>query len=138
MPSSQLVSERGPHSASHKPVHGGETREGSTGQALHTSSSLAHGDQESITVSGASETNNDSSSNSIGLVSLPILGISVLSFLLYKYTPLGSKFHAYFHSKEDNSINPHDEVTEQIMTNTSNFKDVYADNIQYDLSYQTI
>ncbi|SBT56992.1 PIR Superfamily Protein [Plasmodium ovale wallikeri] len=25
MPSSQLVSERGPHSASHKPVHGGET-----------------------------------------------------------------------------------------------------------------
>ncbi|SBT56374.1 PIR Superfamily Protein [Plasmodium ovale wallikeri] len=138
MSSSQLVSESGPHTARQKPVHGEETGEGSTGQPFHTATSLPHGAQESMTIINGGETNNGSSSNSIGLVSLPILGISVLSFLLYKYTPLGTKFHAYFHSEEDNSINPHDEVTEQIMTNTSNFKDVYADNIQYDLSYQTI
>ncbi|SBS91918.1 PIR protein [Plasmodium ovale] len=136
--SPQLVSKQVAHSASFNHVDGEEMRERSTGQPLHTSSSLPHEDQESMTAPGANETNNDSSSNSIGLVSLPVLGISVLSFLLYKYTPLGSKFHAYFQSKKDNSINPHDEVSEQIITNTSNFKDVYTDNMQYDLSYQTI
>ncbi|SBT83598.1 PIR protein [Plasmodium ovale] len=119
--SPQHVSEHAAHSASYEHVGGEEMRERSTGQSLHTSISLPHGYQESMTTPGANETNNDSSSNSIGL-----------------YTPLGSKFHAYFQSKEDNSINPHDEVTEQIITNTSNFKDVYTDNMQYDLSYQTI
>ncbi|SBT56278.1 PIR Superfamily Protein [Plasmodium ovale wallikeri] len=76
--------------------------------------------------------------NSIGLVSLPILGVFVLSFFLYKYTPLGSKFHSYFQNKGNISINQDYEATNKMLCNTSNLNDMYSENIQYDLSYQTL
>ncbi|SBS93884.1 PIR Superfamily Protein [Plasmodium ovale curtisi] len=76
--------------------------------------------------------------NSIGLVSLPILGFSVLSFLLYKYTPLGSKFHSYFQNKGNISINQDYEETNKMLSNTSNLNDMYSESIQYNLSYQTL
>ncbi|SBS91200.1 PIR protein [Plasmodium ovale] len=75
--------------------------------------------------------------NTIALVSLPILGILVFSFLFYRYTPFGSKFHEYFRNKQDISINKNDEVTDQMLSGTSQYNDIYSENMQYNLSYQT-
>ncbi|SBT01822.1 PIR Superfamily Protein [Plasmodium ovale curtisi] len=75
--------------------------------------------------------------NTIALASFPVLGILVISFLFYRYTPLGSKFHAYFRNKEDISINDNDEVTDQMLSGASQHNDIYSKNMQYNLSYQT-
>ncbi|SBT57957.1 PIR Superfamily Protein [Plasmodium ovale wallikeri] len=75
--------------------------------------------------------------NTIALASLPVLGILVFSFLFYRYTPFGSKFHEYFRNKQDISINGNDEVTEQMLSGTSQYNDIYSENMQYNLSYQT-
>ncbi|SBS95010.1 PIR Superfamily Protein [Plasmodium ovale curtisi] len=80
----------------------------------------------------------DGENNTIGLVSLPILGILVLSFLLYRYTPLGSKFHTNFRNKEHISINQADEATDNILYNESNLGDNYFEKMEYNLSYQTM
>ncbi|SBT02626.1 PIR Superfamily Protein [Plasmodium ovale curtisi] len=74
--------------------------------------------------------------NIIALVSLPVLGILVSSFLFYRYTPFGSKFHAYFRNKEDISINENFEVTDQMLSDTSKYDDIYSENMQYNLPYQ--
>ncbi|SBT57726.1 PIR Superfamily Protein [Plasmodium ovale wallikeri] len=73
---------------------------------------LKKGKTELLTMPTESETDNSSSSNTVGLVSLPILGISVLSLILYKYTPLGSKIYAHFQNK-DIPINEGYEATDQ-------------------------
>ncbi|SBS94431.1 PIR protein [Plasmodium ovale] len=110
---------------------------------LRTKSSVSSRDLsdfrlESLTVTGENEPSSDSSSDNIGLVSLPIFGVLALSFVLYRYTPLVSKFHASFRNQEDISINQDDVSGEQMLSNTSNFKDIYAENMQYNLSYQTL
>ncbi|SBT53741.1 PIR Superfamily Protein [Plasmodium ovale wallikeri] len=98
---------------------------------------LKNGGTELLTIPTESETDNSSSSNYIGLVSLPILGISVLSLILYKYTPLGSKIYAHFQNK-DIPINEGYEATDQMLFNTSNSNDIYSENIKYNISYQTL
>ncbi|SBS90329.1 PIR protein [Plasmodium ovale] len=85
---------------------------------------------------GEAELSSNSSSNTIALVSLPILGILVGSFLLYRYTPYGSKFLGYFRNKGDIPLNQDNETTDQILFNTSNLGDIYSENMQYNLSYQ--
>ncbi|SBS95952.1 PIR Superfamily Protein [Plasmodium ovale curtisi] len=75
--------------------------------------------------------------NIIALVSLPVFGILVSSFLFYRYTPFGSMFHEYFRNNEDISINENDEVTCQMLSGTSKYNDIYSENMQYNLSYQT-
>ncbi|SBT57910.1 PIR Superfamily Protein [Plasmodium ovale wallikeri] len=75
--------------------------------------------------------------NTIALASLPVLGILIISFLFYRYTPFGSKFHEYFRNKQDISINGNDEVTEEMLSGTSQYNDIYSENMQYNLSYQT-
>ncbi|SBS90773.1 PIR protein [Plasmodium ovale] len=77
----------------------------------------------------------NSKNNAVGLVSLPILGVLAFSFLLYRYTPLGSKLHTYFRNKVNISINQEDDSSEQILYNTSNSNDVYSEKMQYNLSY---
>lgn len=62
---------------------------GESGDRLRIPLSSSFGDftddrQRSSTLRGDSETNSDSSSNSISLVSLPIFGVLVCSFLLYR------------------------------------------------------
>ncbi|SBT59250.1 PIR Superfamily Protein [Plasmodium ovale wallikeri] len=85
-----------------------------------------------LPVTGESEKN-----NKIALASLPVLGILIISFLFYRYTPFGSKFHAYFRNKQDISINENDEVTEEMISGTTQYNDTYSENMQYNLSYQT-
>ncbi|SBT02950.1 PIR Superfamily Protein [Plasmodium ovale curtisi] len=92
----------------------------------------------SITMPGESESSSDSSSNAIGLVSLPILGVLVCSFLLYRFIPFGSKFLGYFRSKRDIPLNQDYEETAQMLSNTPNLNDMYSENMQYNLSYQTL
>ncbi|SBT59346.1 PIR Superfamily Protein [Plasmodium ovale wallikeri] len=75
--------------------------------------------------------------NTIALASLPVLGILVISFLFYRYTSFGSKFHEYFRNKQDISINENDEVTDEMLSGTSQYNDIYSENMQYNLSYQT-
>ncbi|SBT57176.1 PIR Superfamily Protein [Plasmodium ovale wallikeri] len=89
--------------------------------------------EESLIMTGDSGEN-----NTIGLVSLPIFGVLALSFLLYKYTPLGSKFHNYFRNNKDISIKQDYEETDQILSNTSKLNDTYSENMEYNLSYQTL
>ncbi|SBT74329.1 PIR protein [Plasmodium ovale] len=76
--------------------------------------------------------------NSIGLVSLPILGVLALSFFLYKHTPLKSKFHTYFRNKGDILLNQNYEETEQMLSNIPNLNDMDPENIQYNISYQAL
>ncbi|SBT56057.1 PIR Superfamily Protein [Plasmodium ovale wallikeri] len=75
--------------------------------------------------------------NTIALASLPVLGILVISFLFYRYTPFGSKFHAYFRNKQDISMNENDEVTDEMISGITQYNDTYSENMQYNLSYQT-
>ncbi|SBT83813.1 PIR protein [Plasmodium ovale] len=92
----------------------------------------------SITIPGESESSSDSSSNAIGLVSLPILGVLVCSFLLYRFTPFGSNFLGYFRNKGDIPLNQDYEETAQMLSNTPNLNNMYSENMQYNLSYQTL
>ncbi|SBT55886.1 PIR Superfamily Protein [Plasmodium ovale wallikeri] len=76
--------------------------------------------------------------NNLGLVSLPIFGVLALSFLIYKYTPFGMKFNTYFQNKEDISINQDYEERNQILSNIPNSNDIYSENMEYNVSYQTL
>ncbi|SBT00018.1 PIR Superfamily Protein [Plasmodium ovale curtisi] len=87
---------------------------------------------------GVRESSNGSSYNAIGSVSLPILGVLFLSFFLYKYTPLGSRFNTYFRSRLYVPINQDYEETEQMLSNTSNLNDMDSEIMQYNLSYETL
>ncbi|SBT56514.1 PIR Superfamily Protein [Plasmodium ovale wallikeri] len=98
---------------------------------------LKNGGTELLTIPTESETYNSSSSNTVGLVSLPILGISALSILLYKYTPLGSKIYAHFQNK-DIPINEGYEATDQMLFNISNSNDMYSESMKYNISYQKL
>ncbi|SBT84009.1 PIR protein [Plasmodium ovale] len=99
---------------------------------------LADGSHGSITMPGESESSIDSSSNAIGLVSLPILGVLVCFFLLYRFIPFGSKFLGYFRSKVDIPLHQDYEETAQMLSNTPNLNNMYSENMQYNLSYQTL
>ncbi|SBT57014.1 PIR Superfamily Protein [Plasmodium ovale wallikeri] len=98
---------------------------------------LKNGETELLTMPTESETDKSSSSNTVGLVSLPILGISALSILLYKYTPLGSKIYAHFQNK-DIPINEGYEATDQMLFNISNSNDMYSESMKYNISYQKL
>ncbi|SBT02461.1 PIR Superfamily Protein [Plasmodium ovale curtisi] len=87
---------------------------------------------------GESKTSNSPSSNASGLISLSILGVLVLSFLLYRYTHLGPKLHNYIFNKEGIPIHHNDKTTEQTLSNISNYEDTYSENLRYNLSYQTL
>ncbi|SBS94522.1 PIR Superfamily Protein [Plasmodium ovale curtisi] len=93
---------------------------------------------ESLAVTGEGEPSTDSSSNTIGLISLPIFGVLALSFILYRYTPLGLKFHASFRNNEDISINQDYKSTNEMLSNISNSNDMYSQGMQYNVSYQTL
>ncbi|SBT54986.1 PIR Superfamily Protein [Plasmodium ovale wallikeri] len=99
---------------------------------------LPDGRQGSPAIPGGSETKNDSSSNAMVLVSLPIIGVLALSFFIYKYTPLRTKFHSYYRNKGDIPINQDYEETEQTISNTLNLNDMYSENMQYNISYQKL
>ncbi|SBS91535.1 PIR Superfamily Protein [Plasmodium ovale curtisi] len=102
-----------------------------TAQSRTPNGEISH-KEEAVTVPGENGEN-----NAIGLVSLPILGILVFSFL-YKYTPLRLKFHSYFGNKEDIPVNQDYVTTEQMISDTSNIGDMYSENEHYNLSYQTL
>ncbi|SBS89295.1 PIR Superfamily Protein [Plasmodium ovale curtisi] len=99
---------------------------------------LQDGGQRSPLMSGKSETNGDFSSTTIGLVSLPIFGVFACSFFLYKYTPLRPMLQSYFQNKWNVPIIQDDNSTEHILSNISNSNDIYSENIQYNVSYQTL
>ncbi|SBT58757.1 PIR Superfamily Protein [Plasmodium ovale wallikeri] len=115
-----------------------ESKERLANQSMNTPRELSNREQGLFTVQGKNETNSDSPSNSIGLVSLPILGTLVLSYLLYRYTPLGHKLHAYFRNNEDVPVNQNYEETNKMLSNISNSNDIYSENMQYNISYQTL
>ncbi|SBS93780.1 PIR Superfamily Protein [Plasmodium ovale curtisi] len=113
------------------------------GRAPRTQLSSSFGDlsdkgQESLEMSDESEIQNGSSSNDIGIASVPVVGILVLSFLLYRFTPLGTKLHTYLGNKVNIPINQNNDSSEQILSNTPNYEDTYSETMQYNLSYQTV
>ncbi|SBT58683.1 PIR Superfamily Protein [Plasmodium ovale wallikeri] len=95
------ASETDAHTASDNDVDTGESSDRLRTQSSASSRDLSNFRRESFTVTGESESSSDSSSDAIGLVSLPIFGVLALSFVLYRYTPLGSKFHASFRNNEN-------------------------------------
>ncbi|SBT73933.1 PIR protein [Plasmodium ovale] len=115
-----------------------ESGDGLKAQSSASSRDLSDFIQESFAVTGERESSSDSSSNNIGLVSLPIFGVLALSFVLYRYTPLGSKFHASFRNNENISINKDYETTNEMLSNISKSDDLYSEDIQYNVSYQTL
>ncbi|SBS89819.1 PIR protein [Plasmodium ovale] len=76
--------------------------------------------------------------NAIGLSSLPILGIFVSSFLLYKFTPIGPKFSVYWRKKRNIFFNHNNDLANELLENTSNSSDIYSENTKYNMSYHTI
>ncbi|SBT74215.1 hypothetical protein, conserved [Plasmodium ovale] len=117
---------------------GAESRERLINKSTFSFGDLPNRDQRSLTVRGKSDANNDSSSNAIGLVSLPIFGVLALSLFLYKHTPLKSKFHAYFQNKGDILLDNNYEETEQMLSNIPNLNDMDSESMQYNVSYQTL
>ncbi|SBS95428.1 PIR protein [Plasmodium ovale] len=135
--SSKPSSETGEHGTRSSHTDSGESTEIFLTQPPPSFGGSDIGRQESLAVE-KDETNSDSSSNSIGLVSLPIFGVLALSFVLYRYTPLGSKFHASFRNNEDVFINKDYEATNEMLSNISKSNDLYSENMQYNVSYQTL
>ncbi|SBS89167.1 PIR Superfamily Protein [Plasmodium ovale curtisi] len=115
-----------------------ESGDGLRTQSLYTSRDLSDFRQKPLTVTEESEPSSDSSSNTIGLVSLPIFGVLALSFVLYRYTPLVSKFHASFRNNEDISINKDYKATNEMLSNISNSNDMYSESMQHYVSYHTL
>ncbi|SBT56577.1 PIR Superfamily Protein [Plasmodium ovale wallikeri] len=105
----------------------------STDESITPSGEVTHGRQVS-----SSHSEGNSSNYAIGLVSLPAIGISVFAFLLYKYTPFRPMLHSYFKNKLNTTINHDDGETNQMLSNTSNYEDIYSENIHYNLSYETL
>ncbi|SBS99174.1 PIR Superfamily Protein [Plasmodium ovale curtisi] len=132
------VSETDAHTASDNHFDTGESRERLRTQSSASSRDLSDFRKESLIVTGEGEPTSDSSSNAIGLVSLPIFGALAFSFVLYRYTPLGSKFHASFRNNEDISNNQDYETTNEMLSNISNSNDMYSRGMQYNVSYQTL
>ncbi|SBT59269.1 PIR Superfamily Protein [Plasmodium ovale wallikeri] len=95
-------------------------------------------EQVSLEMSDESETHSGSSSSDIGLASLPVVGILVLLFILYRFTSLGTKLHTYLGNKVNIPINQNNDSNEQILSNISNYEDMYSESMQYNLSYQVV
>ncbi|SBT84633.1 PIR protein [Plasmodium ovale] len=119
-----------------EPVHhaDGETLQGTpVDQSLFPPGEMRHQIHESLIRQGENGEN-----KVIGLVSLPVIGIVVISFLMYKFTNLGDKFQTYFRKNRSIIINHNDEITNEMLVNTPNFEDAYSENIPYNLLYQTV
>ncbi|SBT03011.1 PIR Superfamily Protein [Plasmodium ovale curtisi] len=127
----ESASERGRHIGSRESGHELTT------QIPYSLGNIQDGGRQSLQMKSESETHSGSSSNVTGLVSLPVMGILALSFFAYKYTPIGSKFLAYFRNKEHISINKDDETTNQMLFNASDLN-TYSEDVQYNVSYQTM
>ncbi|SBS92660.1 PIR Superfamily Protein [Plasmodium ovale curtisi] len=80
----------------------------------------------------------DGINNAIGLTSLPILGIFVFSFLLYKFTPIEPKFSVYWRKKRNIFFNHNNDLENEILESTSNSSDIYSENTKYNMSYNTV
>ncbi|SBT72937.1 hypothetical protein, conserved, partial [Plasmodium ovale] len=78
------ASETDAHTASDNDVDTGESSDRLRTQSSASSRDLSNFRRESFTVTGESESSSDSSSDAIGLVSLPIFGVLALSFVLYR------------------------------------------------------
>ncbi|SBS93895.1 PIR Superfamily Protein [Plasmodium ovale curtisi] len=105
----------------------------STDESITPFGEVTHDRQES-----SSHSEGNDSNYAIGLVSLPVIGISVFAFLLYKFTPFRPMMHSYFKNKLNTTINHDDESTDEMLSNTLNLNDIYSENMQYNLSYQTL
>ncbi|VUZ99675.1 PIR protein [Plasmodium vivax] len=91
-----------------------------------------------VTTSAESEPIDGQSSNTLNTVGLPIFGVLGCSFLLYKFTPVGSIFRSRIQNKGIIPINNDDYSIKQILSNTPNNNDIYSENTQYNISYQTL
>ncbi|SBS89807.1 PIR Superfamily Protein [Plasmodium ovale curtisi] len=116
---------------------GQQLGKGSGDQSFSPSGKLTIDGQESF-ISPEGETNNVSPINEIISVSLPILGVSVFSFLLYNFTSFGSKIQTFLKKKNDISINQDDNLTNPLSLDASNYEDIYSDNMQYNISYHNV
>ncbi|SBS99898.1 PIR Superfamily Protein [Plasmodium ovale curtisi] len=73
-------------------------------------------------------TNNVSPINDIISVSIPIL----------VFTPFGSKLQKFLKRKSDIRVNQGDHPISPLLADTSNYEDIYSDNVQYNISYQNV
>ncbi|SBT74118.1 PIR protein [Plasmodium ovale] len=106
-------------------------------EASGTSLLLPSGAFESEGKHSLEEPTEDGINNAIGLSSIPILGIFAFSFLLYKFTPIGHKFSAYWKKERNVFFNHNDDLANGLLENTSNSSDIYSENNKYNVSYHT-
>ncbi|CAI7723993.1 PIR protein [Plasmodium vivax] len=71
-------------------------------------------------------------------IGLPIFGVLGCSFLFYKFTPVGSIFRSRIQNKGIIPINKDDYSTNEVLPNIPNTNDIYSENAQYKISYQTL
>ncbi|SBT52055.1 PIR Superfamily Protein [Plasmodium ovale wallikeri] len=75
-----------------------------------------------------SEANNNSTINEIISVSVPIL----------VFTPFGPKLQTFLKRKSDIRVNQGDNPISPLLADTSNYEDIYSDNMQYNISYHNV
>ncbi|SBT55708.1 PIR Superfamily Protein [Plasmodium ovale wallikeri] len=102
-------------------------------QSLQSSGEFLHEEQNQLSALPVKGTN-----NAVRLLPIPFLGILFTSYLLYKFTPFGTKLHDYIRTKRNIPINQNDESTNQLLSNTINSKDMYSDSMLYNISYQNL
>ncbi|SCA83657.1 Plasmodium vivax Vir protein, putative [Plasmodium vivax] len=112
-------------------------------EKLMTQQATDHGElktdrDELVTISEESELSDGQSSNTFNTVGLPIFGVLGCSFLLYKFTPVGSIFRSRIQNKGIIPINNDGYSTKQILSNIPNTNDIYSEKTQYKISYQTL
>ncbi|SCA81808.1 VIR protein [Plasmodium vivax] len=107
-------------------------------QSPSASGDLKTDSQELVTTSEEIEPSDGRSSNTLNTVALPIFGVLGCSFLFYKFTPVGSIFRSRIQNKGIIPINNDGYSTNEVMPNILNTTDIYSENTQYKISYQTL
>ncbi|KMZ76549.1 hypothetical protein PVIIG_06317 [Plasmodium vivax India VII] len=110
---------------SDKDVHDEDSDEKLEIQQTLGGASFTADEQGSVTTSEGTEPSDGQSSNTFNLVTLPIIGVLGCSFIFYK-------------NKGIIPINNDGYSTNEVMPNILNTNDIYSENTQYKISYQTL
>ncbi|SBT73378.1 Plasmodium vivax Vir protein, putative [Plasmodium ovale] len=84
------------------------------------------------------ETQKFSFSSNILSIAFPILGISLIFFIFYKFTPFGSLLHSSRLKKKTTQHNLDKEQTEELLNNTYSEENVNSTTIQHRLPYHIL
>ncbi|SBT33147.1 PIR Superfamily Protein [Plasmodium ovale wallikeri] len=97
---------------------------------------LGRGDQIDSESEGNTLSNPDSSVPSA--VIFPLLGVFLVSFVLYKFTPFGTWSRTHLQRKNITEVEESDEFSGESLTNTFETPDMYSHTLEHNIGYHSM